>query len=65
MKRRFRWCLAVAAVIAGFALIALELARPARSPIDQWFWQICGVLVLALGVFECYSLFTDEDERPA
>ncbi len=62
MKRGFRWFLAIAAVLAGLTLIVLELARPARSTIDQWFWQICGVLVLGMGVFECYTLFTGDDD---
>ena len=47
---------AAIAVVAGLALVGLELARPGgTSAGERWFWLVVGVLLVALGLAELMS----------
>lgn len=50
-EKRPRKAFALIAVIAGVALLALEVLRPSSSPMaERWFWIVVGILLVGLGV---------------
>ena len=61
-RRGRRKTFAAIGVIAGVALIVLEVLRPqATSAGERWFWLIVGALLIGMGVTEFTSRGEESD----
>ena len=54
---------AAIALIAGLAMLGLELVRPplGTTAVEAWFWRVVGVLLVTLAVAE---LTSGRDKEP-
>lgn len=58
-RTRFRWFLAIAAIIAGIVLAALELRDPPRTAFERWFWLGAAGVVTGFGAVELLALLRE------